>query len=97
MINERLCKIRKKLLLSQADISTQTGISYRAYSSYERGERKPSIEFLELLVTKFNINLNYLVAGIGEMFIANAQQFEQEQEVFAQKVRQILKEEKLIK
>ena len=97
MISERLCKIRKKLLLSQADISTQTGISYRAYSSYERGERKPSIEFLELLVTKFNINLNYLVAGIGEMFIANAQQFEQEQEVFAQKVRQILKEEKLIK
>jgi len=69
MIGKRLQNVRKKLQLSQEDISTQIGISYRAYSSYEREDRKPSIDFLELLVTKFNINLNFLIAGVGEMFI----------------------------
>ena len=70
MIGERLQKARKTLKLSQEDISTQIGISYRAYSSYEREDRKPSIEFLEKLVVQYNLNLNWLIAGKGEMFIS---------------------------
>ena len=50
-------------------MATQIGISYRAYSSYERGDRKPQIDFLEKLVDKFKMNLNYLIAGKGDMFI----------------------------
>ncbi len=67
---QKIQKIRKKLKLSQEEISTQVGISYRAYTSYERGDRKPSFDFLESLVNKFNVNLNWLIANNGEMFIA---------------------------
>ena len=69
MFGHRLQIARKKLQLSQEDISTQIGISYRAYSSYEREDRKPPIDFLEKLITKFDMNLNWLVTGQGEMFI----------------------------
>ena len=93
MFTKRLQAIRKKLNLSQEEISTQIGISYRAYTSYERGDRKPSIDFLEKLVGKYNVNLNYLIAGVGDMFITSAKQFEQEQDVFAQRVRELIGEE----
>ncbi len=95
MFGKRLQTVRKKLQLSQEDISTQIGISYRAYSSYERGEREPNIVFLETLVTKFNINLNWLIAGVGEMF--NAPQFNAVKDELRQEVLQILKDEGIIK
>lgn len=95
MFGERLQKIRKKLQLSQEDISTQIGISYRAYSSYEREDRKPPIDFLEKLACQYNINLNYLIAGIGNEFIA--QQFDTAKESLRLEVLQILKDEGIIK
>lgn len=95
MFGERLQKVRKKLQLSQEDISTQIGISYRAYSSYEREDRKPPIDFLEKLACLYNINLNYLVAGIGNEFIA--QQFNAVKDELRSEVLQILKDEGLIK
>ena len=95
MFGKRLQTVRKKLQLSQEEISTQIGISYRAYSSYERGEREPNISFLEALVTKFNINLNWLIADVGEMF--NAPQFDTVKSELRQEVLQILKDEGVIK
>ena len=70
MIADRLQKIRKHLKLSQTEMSQQTGISYRAYTSYEHGDRKPSLEFLQNLVCKMNVNLNWIIAGTGDMFIS---------------------------
>ncbi|MDY6364358.1 MAG: helix-turn-helix transcriptional regulator [Cyanobacteriota bacterium] len=95
MFGERLQKVRKKLKLSQEDISTQIGISYRAYSSYEREDRKPPIDFLEKLATQYNINLNYLIAGIGKEFIAP--KFDVAKDELRSEVLQILKEEGVIK
>ena len=91
MFSKRLQTVRKRLQLSQEEISTQIVISYRSYSSYERCEREPNIVFLETLVTKFNINLNWLIAGVGEMF--NAAQFDTDKEHLRQLMLQILKEE----
>ena len=68
MYGGKLHEIRKKLNLSQEEIAAQTNTSYRAYTSYERGDRKPSFEFLENLVIKFNVNLNWLIANTGEPF-----------------------------
>ena len=94
MFGERLQKVRKQLQLSQEDISTQIGISYRAYSSYEREDRKPPIDFLEKLAIQYNINLNYLIAGIGKEFIAP--QFDTVKTELRSEVLQILKEQGLI-
>ena len=68
MYGGKLHEIRKKLNLSQEEIAAQTNTSYRAYTSYERGDRKPSFEFLENLVIKFNVNLNWLIANTGKPF-----------------------------
>ena len=95
MLGKRLQAVRKKLQLSQEEISSQIGISYRAYTSYERGDRNPSIDFLQSLVTKFNINLNWLIAEQGEMFITP--QFDASKDVLRQQVLDILKDEGLIK
>ncbi len=71
MYSLKLKEIRKSLKLSQEDMANQTGTTYRAYTSYERGDRKPSFEFLEKLVQNFDVNLNWLIANKGETFIYN--------------------------
>lgn len=73
MYSEKLAKLRKKLDLSQNQISTQIGISYRAYTSYERGDRKPSLEFIEILAKKFDVDLNWFFIDKGGMFINNCE------------------------
>jgi len=89
MHNENLQKIRKTINLSQEDISTQLGISYRAYTSYERGDRKIPIEVLEILCDKFNVNLNWLICNKGNMF--NTKPFEQVEKELEQKVVEVMK------
>lgn len=88
MKENRLQKIRKKLKLSQEEIADETNITYRAYTSYERGDRKPSFEFLVKLVEKYNVNLNWLIAGKGEMF--NALQYEDVKDEILNEVNQVL-------
>lgn len=91
MINERLKLIRKKLAVNQNEMSEKFGVSYRAYTSYERGERKPTIGLFKNLYRNFNINLNWLITGEGEMFNRNPN------EVYATtKIKEILKENGLI-
>lgn len=73
MLENRLKELRKKLQFSQEDMAQKMDVSYRAYSSYERGERKIPIELLSFLAEKYNANLNYLISNIGEMFIYNCE------------------------
>ncbi|MBQ9786476.1 MAG: helix-turn-helix transcriptional regulator [Clostridia bacterium] len=91
---ENIKAVRKKLKLSQEEISTQIGITYRAYSSYERGDRNPSLEFMAALNKMYNVNLNYVITGEGEMF--NAPKFEDVQDEITLKVESILKAKGLI-
>ena len=93
-IENRVQKLRKHLKLSQEEISTQIGVSYRAYSSYERGDRKPSFEFLALVYEKFNVNLNWLIVGEGQMF--NPPKYDDVKDDLKLKVLDILKEQGLL-
>ena len=94
MFSARLQEMRKKLQLTKEEISLQTGISQRAYTSYECGERKPSLDFFEKLVALYNVNLNCLIAGQGEMFNI-APQDEQLERLVAQIVDKKMKEKGL--
>lgn len=95
MIAENLQKLRKNLSLKQDEFALKLSIAPRAYVNYERGERKPPLELLEKLASQFNVNLNWLIADIGEMFIPP--KFEQAQYDLAREIRKILKEEGLVK
>lgn len=101
MYASKLKEIRKHLNLSQEEVSTQTGISYRAYTSYERGDRKPSLEILEILVKKFNVNLNWFFADVGDMFIttetsSSDKEYKVNYDTLNEKMEELLRKHKLI-
>lgn len=97
MLNTRLKQLRKSLFLSQEEFATETGISYRAYISYERGDRKPSLDFLETIVNKYHVNLNWLIANSGEMFSQNVSPFELLKKELLGDVKNMLREEGVLK
>ena len=68
MFSSNLQKIRKYFRISQEEMSNKTNTTYRAYTSYERGDRNPSLELIKNLSENFGINLNWYFTGEGLMF-----------------------------
>ena len=56
---EKLKARRKELKMTQKDISDQLGISYQAYSAWERGIKQPSREKVNLLEQILNVSKGY--------------------------------------
>jgi len=52
--------------LSQADFAERLGVSRNTLSRYENGTSIPSADFLQLLVTAFGVDANWLLLGVGE-------------------------------
>lgn len=67
-IAERIRKIRQELGLTILELSKKINVSDRTISNYERGERKPSVDYLTLLYEHLNANPVWLISGKGEMF-----------------------------
>lgn len=53
--------IREKSGLTQQQLADKLGISRSAVGMYEKGEREPNFETLELIVDTFNVDMNYLL------------------------------------
>ena len=91
----RLKKIRQELKLSQEEFGAKLGVSKQYISNLEADRYTLNNERLVSLAVDFNINLNYLLIGVGDIFIPP--KFEQAQEGLALEIRKILREEGLIK
>ena len=91
---ERLKKIRSKIGLSVAKLAEATGIPARTISSYERGEYKPSYDFLSAMYELFDINVNWVISGIGSM--KNVPKYEDVESDMEAKVLAILKKKGVI-
>ena len=59
--SDRLRQLRTARDLSQMEFSKQIGISKSSVNMYERGEREPSFETLELIADYFNVDMDYLL------------------------------------
>ena len=57
----RLRMLRKEKHLTQGMLSELSGCSPSLIAMYERGERKPSIENLEILADLFNVDTDFLL------------------------------------
>ncbi len=68
-IGERLKIIRSNLNLTVKDLAEILDIPTRTIGAWERGENPPNEKFLTQLIIKFNININWLLVGKGEIFI----------------------------
>lgn len=97
MYSEKIKEIRSKLNLSVAKMSEKIDIPQRTITGYERGERSPSIEFLAQICKILNVNINWFLTNEGEMFKKDVPQFEQVKGELLGEVRQMLKDEGLIK
>lgn len=67
-INERLKYLIESLKISYKDFSQKAGIPYRTIQDYLAGKRMPGGENLQKIATQFNVNINWLLTGEGEMF-----------------------------
>lgn len=89
MYGEKLKQIRKALNVTQDKMAELLNISARTYSAYERNENKPSYIMLVDLCQNKNINLNWFIADVGEMF--NSKQTSVINKELEQKVVEIMK------
>lgn len=90
---KRLKNIRSALNLTQEQFGKALGISKQFYSNIETDRTLLNNEKLVLLFKDYNVNLNYLVGGIGQIFNSKTTIDDE----FTAKVKTILKNEGLIK
>lgn len=62
-------EVRDALNLKQKEFSQGLGISVQHLSDIERGKKKTCLDFFFKMVKVYNVNLNYLLMGEGEMFL----------------------------
>lgn len=59
--NERLKMLRQEKNLSQSALASQIGISKSSINMYERGEREPSIDLLNVIANYFCVDSDFLL------------------------------------
>lgn len=69
----RLKKIRQNLNLSQEAFAESLALSRAGIAAVEADKNKFSQDVLYKLANNFNVNLNYLVSGTGQMFFNNCE------------------------
>jgi transcriptional regulator with XRE-family HTH domain len=79
---ERLKKVRGALGMTQDEFSKGLGVSKPTYVRYELGEMWPNAAMLSIMTTKYNVDLNWLLTGEGEMFIEAIEADEKYRELF---------------
>ena len=67
-INDRLKEIRKSTNLSQREFSKRIFFSQTMYSDIENGNVPIKERLLRLISSQFNVNLDWIKTGNGEMF-----------------------------
>ena len=72
-IGKKLAKIRGRL--TQKEFAELFGISRATYANYEQERFRPDAKFLEDIGEKFDINLNWLILGKGQMHINDKKPF----------------------
>jgi transcriptional regulator with XRE-family HTH domain len=65
----RIKQVRNELHLKQEDFAKHFGFSRAFLSAIEQDKSKLSVDNLTKLLTDFNVSINFILAGIGDIFI----------------------------
>ncbi len=90
LIGTRFKHIRKLLSKSQEELATDLNITKQAVSNIETCKSFPSIPLLYKLCYEFDVNLNYLVTGTGEIFTIKEKTYQSLRDSLIQEVETIL-------
>lgn len=97
-VGGRLKTIRKFLNLNQDIVSKKLNITNQTLSRYENNTRFADSQFLQEFGRLYNVNANWLLYGIGDMFIKNADApSESEQDVMKRLIFYLNKIEELFR
>ena len=69
-IKERIKEVRTKLNVSQADFAKRVFISQTLLADIELGNRKATDKTIRLIATEFNVSMEWILSGAGDMFTA---------------------------
>lgn len=61
MFSNELIKLRKEKGLTQQELADKLGLSRSAIGMYEKGNREPNFETLELIADFFNVRMERLI------------------------------------
>lgn len=61
MLAQRLLYLRQQKKKTQADLASLLGVTRQAYGYYEKGEREPDTESLNMLADYFEVSVDYLL------------------------------------
>ena len=73
---ERIKKIRHSLCLSQEEFGKIFGITKQYVYSLEKDKLFLNNEKLVKLLVDFDVNINYLLTGVGKMFMSDSEMLE---------------------
>ena len=68
-IGIRIKSVRKLLNKSQDELARELNITKQAISNIENSKSAPGINLLSKLLIDYDVNLNYIISGIGDVFI----------------------------
>ena len=77
----RVKAIRENLRLKQKEFAAKLELSESYICQIEKGKANPTFEFFYKLVSRVNVNMNYLFYGEGEMFCLGKPTTENESEI----------------
>ena len=72
--NERLALVRKELKLTQHEFAEKISVATGYVASMEIGSRKVNMRIMKLISSNFNVSLEWLETGQGEMFSGKPEQ-----------------------
>ena len=71
-IGTRMRQIRKALGFTQNKIVSYFEIGRANYSRIEKGEIFPGATILSILSAQFNVSLDWVITGVGDMFVEDS-------------------------
>ena len=68
-MNERIAALRRALKLTQAEFGEKVGVARNTIATYESGVREPKDSVLLMMTKEFNVDIDWLKTGRGDMFL----------------------------
>ena len=96
---DRLKEIREKIFSTQLNMAKALNVSRQAVNEYERGNNIIPTKALIILINDYNININWLLSGQGNMLLSDTEKASTAQHIqeLNDKIKELEIENKLLK
>jgi len=75
LMGKRFCEFRKAINKSQSELAKELKLNQSAISLMENGAHRPTWSTLLYLIDKYSLNVQWLIAGKGPMFVTSGTVF----------------------